>query len=585
MKKVILSILCAFMLFSLAAGSLSVSAASKNTVTTSIAKVESKAKGFKVTWKKKSKITGYQIQYSTSSKFKKAETKTITKAKTTSATISKLKGCNKKYYVRVRTYKIVKKKKVYSSWSKAKGVTTLNHKYSKATCTKAKTCKYCNKTNGKATGHKWAAATCTKAKSCSVCKVTNGKALGHKWTAATCTTAKTCKTCRKIEGKISNNAHSWGNWTVEKQPTANTEGLKSRKCFSCKKTEHAIIEPLLKYNLMSNGEYAVAGFSGASYDNLVIPETFKEKKITVIAAEAFSEQNIKSLTVSKNIYKIENRAFKGCKNLSETINISAVRNLAPDAFDDCTKLLITIPSSITTNLTLSDTKKIYVLKSDVQIKSTATLTFNEGIIFNGADYYIKNYGSFIATGSENNRINFYNVRLLSCNTNYTPNTFSLQYVNYYSGSLFYPTGDESHSDIFINNCSFYDCVEREYTYIWYPVACRIKNSYFENWSVLSVGANENATVLIEDNMFVNCGSDLNYEENYKSVIMCWAAYGDAIQVKNNTFINPLCYALSLRYDGRIDSIGNDFRVSKDKIHELIYDGNDDFSISNSINIS
>ncbi|MGN0521072.1 MAG: fibronectin type III domain-containing protein, partial [Eubacterium sp.] len=69
--------------------------------------------------------TGYQIQYSTSSKFTSKTTKTVTvsKNKTTSKTISKLKA-KKKYYVRVRTYKIVSGKKIYSAWSKAKTVTT-----------------------------------------------------------------------------------------------------------------------------------------------------------------------------------------------------------------------------------------------------------------------------------------------------------------------------------------------------------------------------------------------------------------------------------------------------------------------------
>ena len=82
-----------------------------------------------MTWKKGTKITGYQIQYSTSKKFedKKTEAKTITSSKTTSKTISKLKA-KKKYYVRVRTYKTVKvdgkNVKVYSSWSDVKKVTT-----------------------------------------------------------------------------------------------------------------------------------------------------------------------------------------------------------------------------------------------------------------------------------------------------------------------------------------------------------------------------------------------------------------------------------------------------------------------------
>ena len=61
------------------------------------------SKSIKVTWKKKSGVTGYQVQYSTSSKMKSAKTVTVKKAKTTSVTISKLKK-GKKYYVRVRAY-------------------------------------------------------------------------------------------------------------------------------------------------------------------------------------------------------------------------------------------------------------------------------------------------------------------------------------------------------------------------------------------------------------------------------------------------------------------------------------------------
>ena len=95
---------------------------------TSISKVTAAKKGFKVTWKKQAtQTTGYQVQYSTSSKFKSAKTVTISKNKTTSKSVSKL-SAKKKYYVRVRTYKTVKVNgknvKLYSGWSKAKSVTT-----------------------------------------------------------------------------------------------------------------------------------------------------------------------------------------------------------------------------------------------------------------------------------------------------------------------------------------------------------------------------------------------------------------------------------------------------------------------------
>lgn len=75
-----------------------------------------------VKWKKNAVGTGYQIQFSTSSKFEKPKSVTIAKNSTLTKTIGSLaKG--KKYYVRIRTYKTVGKTKFYSGWSAAKTVT------------------------------------------------------------------------------------------------------------------------------------------------------------------------------------------------------------------------------------------------------------------------------------------------------------------------------------------------------------------------------------------------------------------------------------------------------------------------------
>ncbi|MDE6412494.1 MAG: fibronectin type III domain-containing protein, partial [Eubacterium sp.] len=91
---------------------------------TTLSSVTAKSKGFTAKWKKlTTQTTGYQIQYSTSSKFSSAKTVTVSKNSTTSKTVSKLKA-KKKYYVRIRTYKIVGKTKIYSDWSKSKAVTT-----------------------------------------------------------------------------------------------------------------------------------------------------------------------------------------------------------------------------------------------------------------------------------------------------------------------------------------------------------------------------------------------------------------------------------------------------------------------------
>ena len=91
---------------------------------TSIKKVKGAKKAISVTWKKVSGVKGYQVQVATNKKFKKnKKTVTVKKQKTTKTTVKKLKA-KKKYYVRVRTYKIVNGKKVYSSWSKVKSVKT-----------------------------------------------------------------------------------------------------------------------------------------------------------------------------------------------------------------------------------------------------------------------------------------------------------------------------------------------------------------------------------------------------------------------------------------------------------------------------
>lgn len=119
MKKIFSLLLSFVMLISIVSlVDFSTFAASKLPAT-SITSLSAKDNGFTVKWKKKTKITGYQIQYSTSSKFSMKNTKTvkIKKAKTVSKKITKLKVA-KKYYVRIRTYK----GKKYSKWSKKKNI-------------------------------------------------------------------------------------------------------------------------------------------------------------------------------------------------------------------------------------------------------------------------------------------------------------------------------------------------------------------------------------------------------------------------------------------------------------------------------
>ncbi len=91
---------------------------------TKVSSISAAKKSLKVKISKvSSQASGYEIQYSTSSKFKSAKTKKVTSYKTTSVTFKSLKA-KKTYYVRVRTYKVVDGRKYYSDWSSKKSKKT-----------------------------------------------------------------------------------------------------------------------------------------------------------------------------------------------------------------------------------------------------------------------------------------------------------------------------------------------------------------------------------------------------------------------------------------------------------------------------
>lgn len=78
-----------------------------------VKKTTAGTKKIKVTWKKLNSAKGYEISYALKSNFKGAKKVTTTKTK---KTLTKLKS-GKKYYVRVRAYKNVNGKKVYTKYS------------------------------------------------------------------------------------------------------------------------------------------------------------------------------------------------------------------------------------------------------------------------------------------------------------------------------------------------------------------------------------------------------------------------------------------------------------------------------------
>ncbi len=76
----------------------------------------------KIKWNKISGVTGYEIYMSTSKNWKYSKIKTIKNAKTVTYTKTNLKK-NKKYYFKVRAYKVKNGQKIYGDFSKVQKVT------------------------------------------------------------------------------------------------------------------------------------------------------------------------------------------------------------------------------------------------------------------------------------------------------------------------------------------------------------------------------------------------------------------------------------------------------------------------------
>lgn len=94
-----------------------------STSKTSISSLSNGKKSFNVKWKKVSGAAGYEVCYSTNSKFTSSKKITISSS-TLSKKVSSLSS-NKKYYVKIRAYKKDSTgAKVYGSWSSVKSVKT-----------------------------------------------------------------------------------------------------------------------------------------------------------------------------------------------------------------------------------------------------------------------------------------------------------------------------------------------------------------------------------------------------------------------------------------------------------------------------
>ena len=161
--------------------------------------------------------------------------------------------------------------------------------------------------------------------------------------------------------------HSFGEWTVVKEPTCAEEGKKERTC-SCGKKETETI-PKVGHNYVndackwcgtkyvssvgltyeSNGSgYTVTGIGICTDKDLRIPTTYIGEKVTAIGENAFFQcKNLTSVIIPDSITEIGTAAFGDCDNLSSVTIGDGLITIGDIAFADCDSLTrITIPDSV-----------------------------------------------------------------------------------------------------------------------------------------------------------------------------------------------------------------------------------------------
>jgi hypothetical protein len=122
-----------------------------------------------------------------------------------------------------------------------------------------------------ATGHtEGTPATCTTKAICATCGASYGTLKPHSYTyitvvASTCTqkgyTIRACACGKSVKDTYTNAlGHDYGEWTVKTVPTCTSEGVETRKCVRCNKTETRVIAKL-EHQFDESGECIVCGYA------------------------------------------------------------------------------------------------------------------------------------------------------------------------------------------------------------------------------------------------------------------------------------------------------------------------------------
>ncbi len=102
------------------------------------------------------------------------------------------------------------------------------------------------------------------------------------------------------------------------------------------------------YDLLANGTYQVSGIGSFSGAELVIPETYEGRAVSIIASGAFKDcKQLERVTLPVTLVQIRSEAFKGCDGI-RTMVLPSGTNLVyigEDAFADCDNVIFYTSSS------------------------------------------------------------------------------------------------------------------------------------------------------------------------------------------------------------------------------------------------
>jgi len=103
----------------------------------------------------------------------------------------------------------------------------------------------------------------------------------------------------------------------------------------------------LEYELKEDNTYKVIGIGNLNSKDLVIPSSYKGRKVTSIGEFAFSNVKISSVYIPDSVTELEYSVFMGCSELTNVRLSNNIKKINFGVFNACSSLeQINIPSSV-----------------------------------------------------------------------------------------------------------------------------------------------------------------------------------------------------------------------------------------------